>query len=97
MLRELLELTDAYHALRSGVRCTTDKKLNDARRVKHINLEDQLLPEIIARRARGESYSAIAIDLNRRGMRGGYGARWYASSVSLLMRRSLSKTPDIVF
>lgn len=95
MLQELLAFTDAYRAWQSSVRCTLDENLNDARGVKHFDLEDQLLPEIIARRARNESYFAIAIELNRRGVRGGYGARWYASSVSLLLRRALSKTPDI--
>ena len=38
-----------------------------------------------ARRARGESYGAIAADLNRRGIRGRYGARWYGASVWSLL------------
>lgn len=42
---------------------------------------------LAARRASGETYAAIAADLNRRGIRGRYGARWYSASVWTLLHR----------
>ncbi|WP_440963996.1 recombinase family protein [Massilia sp. GER05] len=45
------------------------------------------LPVLAARRASGETYAAIAADLNRRGIRGRYGARWYSASVWALLHR----------
>lgn len=46
-----------------------------------------VLGEFLARRREGESYAAIALDLNRRGLRGRNGARWYASSVRTVLQR----------
>ncbi|WP_147376887.1 recombinase family protein [Noviherbaspirillum saxi] len=48
-----------------------------------------LLESINAQRARGESFASIAAALNKQGFSGGYGGRWYASSVwAYLQRRS---------
>lgn len=37
--------------------------------------------DILRRRAQGKSFSAIARELNREGIKGRYGCRWYAASV----------------
>ncbi|OWW18161.1 hypothetical protein AYR66_03115 [Noviherbaspirillum denitrificans] len=48
-----------------------------------------LLESIHASRAKGESFAAIAAELNKQGLTGPYGGRWYASSVwHYLQRRS---------
>lgn len=49
--------------------------------------DDIILSELAARRRGGETYAAMAMDLNRRGLRGDYGGRWYASSVRAALRR----------
>lgn len=47
------------------------------------------LATLAARRANGATYAAIAADLNKRGIRGRYGARWYSASVWKLLNRRL--------
>jgi hypothetical protein len=46
-----------------------------------------LLGQINERRVGGESFSSIAAALNRKGISGNYGGRWYASSVREYMQR----------
>jgi hypothetical protein len=46
-----------------------------------------LLENINARRAKGESFASIAAELNKQGVTGGYGGRWYASSVWMYLQR----------
>lgn len=46
-----------------------------------------LLENINARRAKGESFASIAADLNKQGLTGRYGGRWYASSVWTYLQR----------
>ena len=60
-------------------------KANDCPEVRVTEIYDLLVSEVIARRARGESFAAIAADLNRRGVRGRHGARFYTSSVRALL------------
>lgn len=43
--------------------------------------------EIRSRINRGESFAAIARDLNSRGVRGRYGGRWYPASVQAFAKR----------
>jgi hypothetical protein len=49
-------------------------------------LSEIVLSDLRKRRQRGESYSALAADLNQRGLRGPNGARWYTSSVRMLLQ-----------
>ena len=42
---------------------------------------------LFARHANGETYAAIARDLNRRGIPARRGARWYTASVWMLLHR----------
>ncbi|NEX64674.1 recombinase family protein [Noviherbaspirillum galbum] len=44
------------------------------------------MSDLKRRRALGESYSALAADLNQRGLRGPNGARWYTASVRTLLQ-----------
>jgi len=46
-----------------------------------------LLESIHARRSKGESFASIAAALNKQGCSGGYGGRWYASSVWAFLQR----------
>ena len=46
-----------------------------------------LLESINMRRSRGESFASIAAALNKQGFSGGYGGRWYASSVWAYLQR----------
>jgi len=51
--------------------------------------EAHVMAEIRKRQQRGESLSVIARGLNRDGLRGAYGGRWYAASVhAFIARRS---------
>ena len=47
----------------------------------------ELLESINARRARGESFASIAAALNKQGVSGRYGGRWYAGSVWAYLQR----------
>ena len=49
--------------------------------------EQLIAAEIIARRTRGDSFGAIARELNRRGHAGRYGGRWYGASVRHYFRK----------
>lgn len=89
LLRELIELNEAWNEKRSHACANTVIDIKDVRKSSYHKLQGQLLSELIVRRTRGESYAAIAIDLNRRGLRGRYGARWYTSSVRALIQRTL--------
>ena len=53
-----------------------------------------LLESINARRSRGESFASIAAVLNKQGISGAYGGRWYASSVSAYLQRRLQTGSD---
>jgi hypothetical protein len=50
-----------------------------------------LLRWITARRAQGHSFSAIAASLNAKGLRGGYGGRWYGATVRWYLHRHAEK------
>jgi hypothetical protein len=89
LLRELIELNEAWKNVRLHACANTVIDKKDIRKARYHSLQGQLLSELIGRRTRGESYAAIAIDLNRRGLRGRYGARWYTSSVRALIQRTL--------
>lgn len=49
-------------------------------------LNEMVLSDLKKRRALGETYSALAADLNQRGLRGPNGARWYTASVRILLQ-----------
>ena len=80
LLKELTQLADALRASPQGSR--------DAAAPARSLVQIPDIPDLIARRAGGASYGALAADLNRRGIRGRYGARWYPSSVWVLLHRS---------
>jgi len=49
----------------------------------------RIAAEIITRRTRGDSYGVIAHELNRQGIAGRLGGRWYAASVRHYFRKLL--------
>jgi hypothetical protein len=49
-------------------------------------LSPALLRTVLALRAGGRSYQAIAAELNRRQMKSALGCRWYAATVFRLVR-----------
>jgi len=89
LLRELIELNEAWNNERLHTCCNRIIDTKDVRKASYHKLQGQLLSELVGRRTQGESYAAIALDLNRRGLRGRYGARWYTSSVRALIQRTL--------
>ncbi|WP_367576117.1 recombinase family protein [Noviherbaspirillum album] len=46
--------------------------------------------DIIARRAKGDSFGMIANALNRQGMASVHGSRWYPASVRALYKKAFS-------
>lgn len=46
-----------------------------------LGLSDSMLRIIAEQRKRGESFSSIAAALNKQGLRGSNGGRWYSASV----------------
>ena len=73
-------------AMASGGQCI-DRRID--RRIGHA-FDRRLRVEIDALRAAGVSFNAIAAALNRRGIPGMQGGRWYGASV----RRALAR-PDL--
>lgn len=47
----------------------------------------RVVKSIAESRARGETFSAIAASLNKQGLRGRNGARWYSASVREYLKR----------
>jgi len=90
MLRQLTELAMAMRPKRSiGAALRIQKAQSDglAVDIDFTQVEHRLLMELNTRRNSGESFAALAADLNRRGVRGRYGARWYTASVRAFLRR----------
>lgn len=87
MLNQLLEFANARQTMQRRIQFDMVCDFIYDHREEPCKVDGQLLSKLMAQRARGESYGAIATDLNRRGVRGRYGARWYASSVRALLKR----------
>lgn len=96
MLEQLRESTAALHEQSLSNKKnnrSADNSINsgyglnrlESQKSTHQRLAEKILSEIKRRRALGESYSALAADLNNRGLRGPHGARWYTSSVRALL------------
>lgn len=93
MLRQLTELAVAMRPKR-GPRHV--RRLQPAGRpddIDFVQVERRLLLELFMRRDSGESFAALAADLNRRGVRGRYGARWYTASVRAFLHRRSADRP----
>jgi hypothetical protein len=86
MLKQLMAIAEASGAQQSGAPEHSSRASISGQSTMH-GLDASDLLVLAARRARGETYAAIAADLNRRGIRGGYGARWYSASVWTLLHR----------
>lgn len=92
MLRQLTELAAAMRANRGPIRVQEALPPGQPGDIDFIQVERRLLLELFTRRDSGESFAALAADLNRRGVRGRYGARWYTASVrAFLHRRSVDR------
>lgn len=52
------------------------------------NFSDVVIELIVQKRMTGASYGFIARDLNRKGINGRYGARWYSASVRACLIRN---------
>ena len=91
MLQQLVELTEALQA-RTTPLCGVFQESKSGRYGgSRQGLSDQLVSELAERRAMGESYSALAADLNRRGMRSARGTRWYMTTVRDLLEYKYQK------
>ena len=92
MLRQLTELAVAMRGKRGRIPIRELPPSVRPEEIDFIQVEQGLLVELFKRRDSGESFAAIAADLNRRGVRGRYGARWYTASVrAFLHRRSVDR------
>jgi site-specific DNA recombinase len=58
------------------------------RRLKVVKHEADLIDEIFSKRASGETLQSIALALNEQGVIGKQGGKWYASSVSCILKRA---------
>lgn len=56
-------------------------------RLVEVETEAQVVAEILRRREHGDTYRAIAEDLNTRGVRSKQGRKWYASTVRYIEQR----------
>jgi hypothetical protein len=96
MLRQLTELAMAMRPKRPIGGALHIQKAQPgglAEDIDFTQVELWLLMELNTRRNSGESFAALAADLNRRGVRGRYGARWYTASVrAFLHRRSVDRS-----
>lgn len=87
MLQQLLKDYKALNA-RGGDALHGGEKILVRRRNSGISFPAlSLLNKISAEREKGQSYAAIAAALNKQGLTGRYGGRWYASSVSRYLQR----------
>jgi len=58
------------------------------RRLEVVKHEADLIDEIFSKRASGETLQSIALALNEQGVIGKQGGKWYASSVSCILKRA---------
>ena len=58
------------------------------RRLEVVKHEADLIAEIFSKRASGETLQSIALALNEQGVIGKQGGKWYASSVSCILKRA---------
>jgi hypothetical protein len=88
-LLEQLRSDSAIGKTRNAV-WTTEKPLNPLRSLinGHTIPASGILERINDGRAKGESFYSIAAALNREGLSGRYGGRWYGSSVWAYLQRS---------
>jgi hypothetical protein len=97
MLKQLEELSSALQeqhqddkGARQGAKASMRPRLplnrSEGRKRAGQPLTETVLSDLRRRRQLGESYSALAADLNQRGLRGPHGARWYTSSVRTLLQ-----------
>lgn len=56
-------------------------------RLREVRAEARIVAEVIRRRQQGDTLASIADDLNRRGVAGKRGGRWYPSTVKYLLER----------
>lgn len=87
MLRQLQELAEAMQ----GASAPEEPDGQGRAPARQRDADELCFSALSARRARGESYGAIAADLNRRGIRGRYGARWYGASVWSLLHSAQAR------
>ena len=62
------------------------KEIN--KRLEVVKHEADLVAEIFSKRASGETLQSIALALNEQGIIGKQGGKWYASSVSCILKRA---------
>ena len=58
------------------------------KRLEVVKHEADLVAEIFSKRASGETLQSIALALNEKGVIGKQGGKWYASSVSCILKRA---------
>ena len=58
------------------------------RRLEVVKHEADLIADIFSKRASGETLQSIALALNEQGVIGKQGGKWYASSVSCILKRA---------
>jgi hypothetical protein len=85
------QLSSLGEALRTQrVLKLSGKSVTDIRPYCHyLNAADKasIAAEISSRRARGDSYGSIARELNRKGLTGRNGGRWYTASVRAYVQK----------
>lgn len=91
LLKQLLELADTLRTRQTSIPTRSNVVSERTDAIEYSRTIDCIRSELEVRRAGGESYAALAIDLNRRGLRGRYGGRWYTASVRALLQRNRSK------
>lgn len=96
MLQQLEELSSALREQHQDIKRTRQRRnkvkrsrippgTSKAQACLGQPLTEVVLSDLRKRRKLGESFSALAADLNHRGLRGPTGARWYTSSVRTLL------------
>ena len=78
LLQQMIELTEALQR---------EPGAKVARRVAPDVPPGQLFIDMTERRKAGDSFGTIAHALNRQGVRGKYGGRWYGATVRNFIRR----------
>lgn len=85
LLQQLLDLNDALQRP-AGTARSNPHPYGDYLWPNPLRL--QILQEISRRRSAGDSFARIAYALNKQGVRGEYGGRWYGTSVRNFIRRN---------
>jgi hypothetical protein len=88
-LCEMSELVQGQECLRRAEPASKAQPKSPPRYDWDAASEKRIAAEIITRRTRGDSYGVIAHELNRQGIAGRLGGRWYAASVRHYFRKLL--------